>query len=195
MDVNVPDVVLVFSGKRKSGKDFTTDILLERLGADLCVILRLSGPLKFQYAKENNLDFNKLLDATSYKENHRAKMIKWGEEQRQKNPAYFCGLAIEDASPNHKVWIISDARRQTDVEFFKENYPKQTVTVRVTADDSVRLARGFAHTKGVDDAESECGLDQGVTWDFIVSNNGNMAELEPQLAKIIDHIREMLCKK
>ncbi|XP_022100904.1 phosphomevalonate kinase-like isoform X2 [Acanthaster planci] len=163
-----------------------------RLGTDLCTILRLSGPLKHQYAKENNLDFNKLLDATSYKEEHRAKMISWGEEQRKKDPAYFCRLAIKSASPNHKVWIISDARRQTDVAFFKENYSKQTVTIRVTAEDSVRASRGFMYTKGIDDAESECDLDHGVTWDFIISNNGNIDVLEPQLAQIIDHIQEKL---
>ncbi len=51
-----PHAVLVFSGKRKSGKDYVTDIIRERLGTDVCSILRLSGPLKEQYAKVMNLD-------------------------------------------------------------------------------------------------------------------------------------------
>ncbi len=46
-----PRAVLVFSGKRKSGKDYITEIIRERLGGDVCAILRLSGPLKEQYAK------------------------------------------------------------------------------------------------------------------------------------------------
>ena len=40
-----PALVLLFSGKRKSGKDFITDRLAARLG-ERSVILRLSGPLK-----------------------------------------------------------------------------------------------------------------------------------------------------
>ncbi|XP_029789326.1 phosphomevalonate kinase [Suricata suricatta] len=46
-----PRLVLLFSGKRKSGKDFVAEALRSRLGADVCAILRLSGPLKEQYAQ------------------------------------------------------------------------------------------------------------------------------------------------
>ncbi|XP_033637277.1 phosphomevalonate kinase-like [Asterias rubens] len=193
--MNKPDVLLVFSGKRKSGKDFVTDILQERFGSALCEILRLSGPLKEQYAKENNLEYSRLLDATEYKEEHRAKMIAWGEEQRRRDPSYFCCLAIESASSNHRVWIISDARRRTDVKFFKETFPRQTLTVRVFAEESVRAARGFVFTKGIDDAESECALDEGVTWDFIINNGSDKAQLEPQLEKLINCIHTKLFTK
>ncbi|XP_024896625.1 phosphomevalonate kinase isoform X3 [Pteropus alecto] len=46
-----PRLVLLFSGKRKSGKDFVTEALQSRLGADVCAVLQLSGPLKKQYAQ------------------------------------------------------------------------------------------------------------------------------------------------
>ena len=95
------------------------------------------------------MEYSRLLDATEYKEEHRAKMIAWGEEQRRRDPSYFCCLAIESASSNHRVWIISDARRRTDVKFFKETFPRQTLTVRVFAEESVRAARGFVFTKGL----------------------------------------------
>ncbi len=60
--LNSPDprAVLVFSGKRKSGKDYVTEMIRSRLGGDTCAILRLSAPLKLQYAKvtaNNHLDF------------------------------------------------------------------------------------------------------------------------------------------
>ena len=62
-----PRVVLLFSGKRKSGKDYITDRLQERLGSE-SVILRLSGPLKECYARDHGLDFEKMLSASDYKE-------------------------------------------------------------------------------------------------------------------------------
>ena len=78
-----PRIVLLFSGKRKSGKDYITDNLLvnikitsleystdclqARIGT--CgVIIRLSGPLKECYASDHGLDFEKMLSASDYKE-------------------------------------------------------------------------------------------------------------------------------
>ena len=46
-----PALVIVLSGKRKCGKDFFADQLVARLGTDRVEIMRLSGPLKAQYAK------------------------------------------------------------------------------------------------------------------------------------------------
>ena len=54
-------VAIVFSGKRKSGKDFLSDQLYERCGADVSEIGRLSGPLKKAFADERGLDFQQLL--------------------------------------------------------------------------------------------------------------------------------------
>ena len=62
-----PRLVLLFSGKRKSGKDYITDRLQERLGSS-SVIIRLSGPLKECYAKDHGLDFQQMLSASDYKE-------------------------------------------------------------------------------------------------------------------------------
>ena len=42
---------------------------------------------------------------------------------------------------------------------------------------------------GVDDAESENGLDTGVAWDFIVHNNEDNFELEKTLQQILEIIQ------
>lgn len=47
---------------------------------------------------------------------------------------------------------------------------------------------------GIDDAPSECGLDNGVTFDFTICNNGNHVELERDLQRIITEISQ-LCSK
>ncbi|CAG5132913.1 unnamed protein product [Candidula unifasciata] len=183
-----PKAVVVISGKRKSGKDYISEQLRNKLGPDKCAVLHLSGPLKKQYAKEHDLDFEKLLDATAYKETYRADMIRWGEEKRNQDPAFFCRLATSGEDSGKDVWIICDARRLSDVEYFQKNYNKVTTLVRVQADTDTRKQRGFVFTQGVDDAESECGLDSGVDWDVIINNNGDQKQLEDDIHKLLEHI-------
>ena len=100
------------------------------------------------FFKEHNLDFEKLLDATEYKEKYRADMIAWGEERRKKDPSFFCQLATSDGL-NKKVWVISDARRRTDVDYFRQRYCNATITLRVECDNVTREQRGFNFTKGI----------------------------------------------
>ncbi|KAG5271352.1 hypothetical protein AALO_G00178760 [Alosa alosa] len=182
MSTTNPPIILIFSGKRKSGKDYVTDLIHKRLGDDTCCILRLSGPLKEQYAKEHGLDFSKLLGAGQYKERYRADMIQWGERMREQDPGFFCRLAIREAK--QPVWIISDARRMSDLQWFWREFPQQCCCVRVEASEQIRLQRGWKFTPGIDDAESECGLDQGVQFDWIINNNGDAVLLEEQLKEL-----------
>ncbi|CAL9707811.1 unnamed protein product [Knipowitschia caucasica] len=179
-----PRLVLVFSGKRKSGKDHVTNLLHARLGAPLSSILRLSAPLKQHFAQDHSLDLDLLLGPGPYKERFRSEMIQWGEDQRRNDPGYFCRLATRGAT--EPVWIISDARRSTDLTWFRTQYPDKTRTIRVQCSDQIRTTRGWSFTEGVDDAESECGLDQVQDWDWIIKNEGDTEDLERQLRPVID---------
>ncbi|KAK0155563.1 Phosphomevalonate kinase [Merluccius polli] len=177
-----PKLILLFSGKRKSGKDYVTDLILKRLGSEICCILRLSGPLKQQFAQEHGLDYSELLAAGGYKETHRAAMIAWGEQCRRQDPGFFCRLATQGAQ--QPVWIVSDARRCSDLLWFRTEYPSQTRCVRVQASEETRGGRGWRFTAGIDDAESECGLD-GEEFDWIITNEADTPALEEQLKDIL----------
>jgi phosphomevalonate kinase len=98
--------------------------------------------------QDNGLDYSQLLNATAYKEEYRAKMITWGEEKRAQDPNFFCNKTIEMADSSKPVWIISDARRLTDVQFFRENYPDVVLFVRISASLTTRQNRGFVFTPG-----------------------------------------------
>lgn len=108
-------------------------------------------------------------------------MILWGEEQRERDPAYFCRQAIAEA--DKPVWLVCDARRPTDMHFFTSHY--HTLTVRVVAGDGVRRERGWVWCEGVDDAPSECALDS-FQCQLTLSNNGNDSVLSQQLEQIRD---------
>lgn len=96
--------------------------------------------MPIQFIAEYNLACFPLL--AEYKEKVRVDMIAWGERKRDEDSAYFCRLSTETSPGFHKpVWIISDARRKTDINYFKETYPSATMTVRVTADIATRENR------------------------------------------------------
>ncbi|XP_072249510.1 phosphomevalonate kinase-like [Leuresthes tenuis] len=188
--VSGPELVLVFSGKRKSGKDYVTDLIHNRLGSEACGVLRLSGPLKQQYAKEHCLDLDQLLGPGPYKERYRADMIRWGETRRSQDPGFFCHLATRGT--RQPVWVISDARRLSDLQWFRSKFPQQTRFVRVQSSEETRAQRGWSFTKGVDDAESECGLDSGVEFDWIITNEADAPPLGEQLRPILQLAEEAI---
>lgn len=75
-------------------------------------------------------------------------MIQWGEEKRNKDPGFFCRLATADHGSEKDIWIISDARRKSDISYFKDHFSKVAITVRVQSDIAVRNSRGFIFTEG-----------------------------------------------
>ncbi len=120
------------------------------------------------------------MDSSSYKEKYRQDMITWSEMIRDKDPAYFCRLATEGA--DKPVWLVCDARRPSDMSYFKSKYNGRTLCVRVVASEDVRVVRGWAFTAGVDDAPSECALDNYQVDMTIVNDDGD--DLSQQLEAI-----------
>ncbi|CAD5224157.1 unnamed protein product [Bursaphelenchus okinawaensis] len=181
-----PKVLLGFSGKRKSGKDYISDKVVEKAESlGLRIVRRgVSYPLKEEYGKLHGLDGEKLKFDFEYKEKVRKDMVVWGEEVRNKDPSYFCKKTVE-AVPDLSsvdILIISDCRRLIDVEYFKSNY--NSFFLRVEADMETRKERGWQFQEGVDDAESECGLDDFKGFDVVIRNGGDEEKLNFDLDRL-----------
>ncbi|XP_017658870.1 phosphomevalonate kinase isoform X2 [Nannospalax galili] len=174
----------------KSRERWTASHIYKQLGANVCVVLRLSGPLKEQYAQEHGLDFQRLLDASTYKEAYRRDMIRWGEEKRQTDPGFFCKKIVEGVL--QPIWLVSDTRRISDIQWFQKAYGAVTQTVRVVASEQSRQQRGWMFIPGVDDAESECGLDNFGSFDWVIENHGDEQCLENQLENLLEFIHTRL---
>ena len=99
--------------------------------------------------QDHGLDYERLLDASDYKERYRADMITWGEGKRNADPGFFARIVTAGPGSKKPVWIVSDARRRTDVAYFTGNYPGRVTTVRVMADEGVRVQRGWQFTPGL----------------------------------------------
>ncbi|XP_023372194.1 phosphomevalonate kinase isoform X3 [Otolemur garnettii] len=87
------------------------------------------------------------------------------------------------------IWLVSDTRRLSDIQWFQEAYGTVTQTVRVVALEQSRQQRGWVFTPGVDDAESECGLDNFGGFDWVIENHGDAQCLEEQLEVLTEFIR------
>lgn len=46
------------------------------------------------------------------------------------------------------VWMVSDARRKTDIKWFKENFGDACKTIRINCPDEIRKTRGWVYTPG-----------------------------------------------
>lgn len=47
------------------------------------------------------------------------------------------------------VWIVSDVRRKTDIQWFIENYGDICKTIRIVCSEEVRQKRGWIYTLGM----------------------------------------------
>ncbi|CAG0889014.1 unnamed protein product [Darwinula stevensoni] len=166
-----PRLVIVVSGKRKTGKDYLGSRLVDAIG-ESSALVHLSSPIKSHWARTHGLDLQALLGDGHYKERYRAEMVAWSEEVRRRDPGYFCRLATDsDACRERPIWVVSDARRPSDVSWFQHFFPGRVKTVRMHASDELRRHRGWTFVAGIDDAETECALDSFPDWDLIVENN------------------------
>ena len=93
-----PNLIVAFSGKRKSGKDYScqklTEMLLKRERSLLdkpCLsvgFITLAAILKETYAFEHKLDYEKMLDSSEYKELHRLGLIKYSTYRLILSPSF-----------------------------------------------------------------------------------------------------------
>jgi len=77
----------------------------------------------------------------------------------------------------YPIWIVSDLRRTEELQFFKELYKEKVTTIRIEANERIRMSRGFEFTPGVDDKPTECALDDFNVWDYRLHNDGAVEAL------------------
>ncbi|KAI1280387.1 Phosphomevalonate kinase [Halotydeus destructor] len=189
--MSFPRVVVVLSGKRKGGKDYVATILDEAFEEK--AFIRNAGPIKKMYTELKGYNYEESLTASSYKETFREDMVRWSEETRAKDPNIFLRKSIEENKAHEKpVWILTDARRVTDLDYFdgQEFKDCKVIRIRIVADEDVRKARGYVFTPGIDDKQTECGLDEYTKWDYVIENNTTSEELVTKLRPIIE-----ICKQ
>lgn len=87
-------LVICFSGKRKSGKDYVCNKFRDMLQANgiKAEIRGVSYPLKEEYARlhVDDLDVERLKSDGEYKEKYREDMVEFGDKIRNEDSGYWC---------------------------------------------------------------------------------------------------------
>ncbi|XP_033169983.1 probable phosphomevalonate kinase [Drosophila mauritiana] len=181
--------IVLISGKRKCGKDYISERLQRRLGSRSRIV-RISEPIKSEWARKLQLDLDALLSDGPYKEKYRRDMIVWSDEVRAKDYGYFCRAAMEEALSRQQTpyILVSDVRRKNDIRWFRETYgPERVITLRLTSRPETRCARGWSFTAGIDDVPSECDLDDLADgFDLVLANDEELDQ------EAIDHLLDRL---
>jgi len=189
MCVGSPDIIYMISGKRKSGKDFISDRLKARIG-EAATIVRIAGPIKYLFSQHKNLDFARMLTADEYKEKFRVEMVEFQDREMARDDGFFCKESLRMyAVHKFPVWIVSDLRREEELEYFRNLYKDKVVTIRVEASMDVRAKRGFMFTPGIDDHATEQGLDNHQHWHYRFENNAAGEDLVEPFIQTLNNLR------
>jgi len=169
--------IVVISGKQFSGKD-TVANALKRVLPDF-KLAPLADAIKIQFSEEKNLTFN---EVERNKPLYRVDLINFSNGRRQQDPDCWIKkvLAYQDNL------IISDVRLQHEIETFDK---LGAVKIRVEANRDERDKRGKLVKE---DDPTETDLDNYENWDYVIENNGSIAELEAQAIKVGEEIKENL---
>ena len=100
------------------------------------------------------------------KEKHRLKMIKFMEAKLDSDNYFWCKKLFNEIDKNCRIFIISDARRINDINYFSK--VSDLITIRIECCNKVRKQRGWVENE-VDNLKSEEGLDNYKEWDIINS--------------------------
>jgi phosphomevalonate kinase len=65
-------------------------------------VMRVAEPIKRYWSDLHNLDFDKMSDASEYKEQHRLAMVNWSIDVRSKSYGYLCYEAIRLAEGENR---------------------------------------------------------------------------------------------
>jgi hypothetical protein len=166
--------VIGISGKKQSGKDTVADIILS-IAEEKAIKYSFGIELKKEIARACNCSLE-------YIEEHKAlfrPMLQWwGTEYRRQlfGKDYWIKKMAQALShlqeENFKIVIITDVRFENELQYLK--YLWKAPIYRVERTNGAK----------VDLHPSEIALD-GETFDFVLYNNGTIAELADQVKKTL----------
>lgn len=89
-----------------------------------------------------------------------------------------------------EIIVVADCRRKSDLQFFEVAFGHDAIFVRIDAALMTRNRRGFEFVDGIDDAETECGLDNYANWHFRITNDfeGDISEL----SEIVEFVKNLI---
>eukprot|EP00929_Paragymnodinium_shiwhaense_P082999 TRINITY_DN44035_c0_g1_i1.p1 TRINITY_DN44035_c0_g1~~TRINITY_DN44035_c0_g1_i1.p1 ORF type:complete len:290 (+),score=57.27 TRINITY_DN44035_c0_g1_i1:57-926(+) len=189
-----PKVVIAVSGKRKTGKDYFSDMLLAELDPSRVEVRKFATPIKAHFARQAGMDLAVLETDGPAKEKFRADFYKYDLAERAKDPFVFAREVLQDVQQD--ILLITDLRQIGDYKFLMQNYKDELILIRLDAQEPLRASRGYSYTAGVDDSAVECDLDDDrgldVPWTLRFENDGDDSKWPSRLRQVLAKVEEFL---
>ena len=167
------DKIIIFSGKKYSGKDTAGKILLETLpDYKRCA---MGDIIKYEYGKRHNLTYEEI---EANKSKYRAGLIELGNWGRSQSPDYWLDKII---NTDGNI-IVTDVRVPHEYEKFKS---AGAISIRIEASREVRAQRG--ELIGENDI-TEVGLDNITDWDYVITNNSDYDSFKNSVLQVIKNL-------
>ncbi|KAM3425796.1 hypothetical protein BST61_g7724 [Cercospora zeina] len=187
-----PKLIVLVTGESCAGKDHSAELWVSAITADASTSLTartasISDSAKHGYAAATGADLKRLLEDRAYKEQHRAPLTKYFQDQLQLKPElpekHFLGV-VKDAS-DVDVLFITGMRDEAPLATFSHLVSdSRLLEVRVVASKITQQARGSCaapddQTSGADgdNAVPKAGQDSNSCPSFVFNNDttGNEA--------------------
>lgn len=195
--LHYPKVIVAISGKRKTGKDYFYDLLMQQLFKiapyESISTRRFATPIKLHFAQMAGIDVQSLETSGPLKERFRESFYEYDLAERAKDPYVFARASLQDILTD--IIVISDLRQLGDYDFLQRFYGDRLVLIRLDASEHLRSTRGYRFTTGVDDTAVECDLDDDritVPWTLRFVNDGDDTKWPARLHQVMEKIKPFL---
>ncbi len=155
--------IIAISGKQYSGKDTLARLLLARL--PVFQQIPIAQAIKMAFAQQHGLTVE---EVEAHKAQYRPGLIELGNWGRAQDPDYWLKQVL--SQPGKK--LISDVRLKREYDLLKAH---GAFLIRLEASREIRAQRGQIVSES-DPTENE--LDAITDWDWVLVNNGSVADLE-----------------
>ncbi|KAA8621660.1 P-mevalo-kinase multi-domain protein [Pyrenophora tritici-repentis] len=158
-----PKLVVLVTGESCAGKDHCAHIwaslfLQHRNNTEFSAqgpnsrVMSISDATKREYAAAVGADFDRLLEDRAYKEEHRAPLTEFFQQQVQKRPQlpeeHFSSTVRDATAADVDVLFITGMRDKAPVASFAHLVPEsRLVEIRVEAKEHTRIERGADTSK------------------------------------------------
>lgn len=158
--------IIAIAGKQYSGKDTLARLLLAHLPAFRQV--PIAQAIKMAFAQQHGLTVE---EVEAHKAQYRPGLIELGNWGRTQDPDYWLKQVLNQ--PGKK--LISDVRLKREHDLLKAH---EAFLIRLEASREARAQRGQIVSE---DDPTENDLDAIRDWDWVLVNNGSVADLEQAL--------------
>ena len=179
--------ILAFAGRRRSGKTEASDSVVT-IGKEMGISIRkvsFADSLREMFSRKTGIAVSMLLNPET-KEEFRKRLVRFADEEREKDPDVFVNNLFASVLPGEHI-VIDDMRLLNELVAVAQRGGKP---FKIEASKVSREARGYKYDQEIDEHISETELDLSAhTFECLgggrVFNNKSKEHLRAELMEVV----------